>query len=99
MTTRRGWTFLTVLVFAVSGCALAEVNVKPPEAGLEKPIPGGNQRQVIVAIPFQEARQSTSRCGVQKGGYGNETAQAVCQRSEEHTSELQSRLHLVCRLL
>src|SRR2546429_1959909 len=23
----------------------------------------------------------------------------VCQRSEEHTSELQSRLHLVCRLL
>src|SRR5687768_17884296 len=25
--------------------------------------------------------------------------QPVCQRSEEHTSELQSRLHLVCRLL
>src|SRR2546422_3296233 len=24
---------------------------------------------------------------------------AVCDRSEEHTSELQSRLHLVCRLL
>src|SRR2546429_2170167 len=23
----------------------------------------------------------------------------ICQRSEEHTSELQSRLHLVCRLL
>src|SRR2546422_7454994 len=23
----------------------------------------------------------------------------VCRRSEEHTSELQSRLHLVCRLL
>src|SRR5205809_2651380 len=24
---------------------------------------------------------------------------SVCERSEEHTSELQSRLHLVCRLL
>src|SRR5687768_17943896 len=24
---------------------------------------------------------------------------ATCKRSEEHTSELQSRLHLVCRLL
>jgi hypothetical protein len=70
---------LTVLVLTVSGCALAEVNVKPPEAGLETPIPGGNQRQVIVTIPFQDGRQSTSRCGVQKGGYGNETAQAVCQ--------------------
>src|SRR3989449_1769073 len=27
------------------------------------------------------------------------TARAVAARSEEHTSELQSRLHLVCRLL
>src|SRR2546422_5355946 len=27
------------------------------------------------------------------------TRQKVAQRSEEHTSELQSRLHLVCRLL
>src|SRR3989449_4329962 len=26
-------------------------------------------------------------------------AETVCLRSEEHTSELQSRLHLVCRLL
>src|SRR2546429_7259818 len=28
-----------------------------------------------------------------------DTAQAIDLRSEEHTSELQSRLHLVCRLL
>src|SRR6266436_3348037 len=27
------------------------------------------------------------------------SARAACPRSEEHTSELQSRLHLVCRLL
>src|SRR2546422_5322674 len=27
------------------------------------------------------------------------TIAAYCRRSEEHTSELQSRLHLVCRLL
>src|SRR5687768_18063018 len=27
------------------------------------------------------------------------TIERVCVRSEEHTSELQSRLHLVCRLL
>jgi len=72
-----GWMLLAVLT--LSGCALVEVNVKPPEAGLEKPIPGGNQRQVIVMIPFQDGRQSSSRCGIQKGGYGNETAQAVCQ--------------------
>src|SRR6266436_8943784 len=33
---------------------------------------------------------------VQRGGTVND---ARCLRSEEHTSELQSRLHLVCRLL
>src|SRR2546429_1434197 len=30
---------------------------------------------------------------------GSRLARAIPQRSEEHTSELQSRLHLVCRLL
>src|SRR2546422_10910045 len=29
----------------------------------------------------------------------NESGKQSCGRSEEHTSELQSRLHLVCRLL
>src|SRR5256884_6601785 len=33
------------------------------------------------------------------GGAKNPLAFAVVARSEEHTSELQSRLHLVCRLL
>jgi hypothetical protein len=75
----RGWIVLPVTVLAWSGCALVDVNVKPPDAGLEAPIPGGNQRQVIVAVPFKDDRQITGRCGVQKGGYGNETAQAVCQ--------------------
>src|SRR2546429_2154956 len=32
-------------------------------------------------------------------GMANETNKLVTGRSEEHTSELQSRLHLVCRLL
>src|SRR5256884_1770170 len=32
-------------------------------------------------------------------GNRNEAKRAFAQRSEEHTSELQSRLHLVCRLL
>src|SRR2546422_1612484 len=30
---------------------------------------------------------------------GFQTAEFLLERSEEHTSELQSRLHLVCRLL
>src|SRR2546429_1662814 len=42
------------------------------------------------ARPYPTARAST---GTRTGSSANE------RRSEEHTSELQSRLHLVCRLL
>src|SRR2546422_2800004 len=49
-------------------------------------------------------RSSLARCG-QGYLYNDEGIRPVCygmlpdERSEEHTSELQSRLHLVCRLL
>ena len=36
---------------------------------------------------------------VQRGAFKGEELSTVGGRSEEHTSELQSRLHLVCRLL
>ena len=79
MTTRARWFPLAFLALALPGCALVDVNVKPPDSGLKTPIPGGNQRQVIVVVPFTDARQITDRCGVQKGGSGNETARGVCQ--------------------
>src|SRR2546422_6252167 len=40
-----------------------------------------------------EGRRAGSACG------GHHDVLAEIKRSEEHTSELQSRLHLVCRLL
>src|SRR5439155_27219318 len=44
----------------------------------------------------QHAEPSSGQAGVQRGGRARWRA---AQRSEEHTSELQSRGHLVCRLL
>src|SRR2546422_8561656 len=38
-----------------------------------------------------------AQCGSERGALG--LRRPLGQRSEEHTSELQSRLHLVCRLL
>jgi hypothetical protein len=77
--TRAGWAGLAALLVALPGCALQDVRLKPPATGLKTSIPGGNQRQVIVTAPFADARQITHRCGMQKGGFGNETADAVCQ--------------------
>src|SRR2546429_1745993 len=38
-------------------------------------------------------------CGLRRSELLSLTVKTIQQRSEEHTSELQSRLHLVCRLL
>lgn len=78
MTMRRRCLLFWLLLVAFPGCALTDVRLKPPESGLKTPIPGGNERQVIVTVPFSDARQIKDRCGMQKGGYGNETANALC---------------------
>src|SRR2546422_3810413 len=46
-------------------------------------------------------RNGWQSCGHRRLQRGSQTFElrGKCERSEEHTSELQSRLHLVCRLL
>src|SRR3990172_5723709 len=39
------------------------------------------------------------RCWERRWSRRRSSSSTTCRRSEEHTSELQSRLHLVCRLL
>src|SRR2546422_539782 len=55
--------------------------------------PGGESREAwtLRATGLLPKQQSTRICRMDQ--------EFACLRSEEHTSELQSRLHLVCRLL
>src|SRR5204863_5283826 len=48
---------------------------------------------------WQRSRDSGVRAAGQRGGSGGEPGRREELRSEEHTSELQSRRDLVCRLL
>src|SRR2546429_5509982 len=55
-------------------------------------------------FPYTTLFRSTSTRGCSSARASSPTSSAAgrsrrCRRSEEHTSELQSRLHLVCRLL
>src|SRR2546422_1905507 len=52
--------------------------------------PGFHRRDSLLALFWPELDQEHARKALR---------QALRVRSEEHTSELQSRLHLVCRLL
>src|SRR6478752_4573318 len=51
------------------------------------------------AIVHLHARDPVDGSPTQDPKYFREFAPEIKRRSEEHTSELQSRLHLVCRLL
>src|SRR2546429_2305613 len=55
-------------------------------------------RSIFVANPAEGSRHNRG-CAVDLTLYGLKTGAPIEMRSEEHTSELQSRLHLVCRLL
>src|SRR3712207_8194035 len=56
----------------------------------EPTIAGYTVAALKLAMPVSRARARSS---------GMVTDESVCSRSEEHTSELQSRQYLVCRLL
>src|SRR3989449_5253728 len=55
--------------------------------------------QAIFTVPGAAGQQGTPTGVVFNGGTGFVVTNSGGTRSEEHTSELQSRLHLVCRLL
>src|SRR5689334_24500107 len=48
---------------------------------------------------FDLREQMRDGCLVRAAGEAEENFVGILQRSEEHTSELQSQFHLVCRLL
>src|SRR2546422_6617710 len=57
----------------------------------------GPDARISCVIPAQDCQSVASRPRPVREDVHRVTRQ--CLRSEEHTSELQSRLHLVCRLL
>src|SRR2546422_8318223 len=69
-----------------------------PYTTLFRSLHGGVRKEgeVVRGVDFRRARrQRAGRIAVVSG----DRAGLLRPRSEEHTSELQSRLHLVCRLL
>src|SRR5437870_11487340 len=58
----------------------------------------GNSRSAVISGPRSESA-STVRSSRRKLFFCTDTRRDSERRSEEHTSELQSRGHLVCRLL
>src|SRR2546422_1918803 len=59
----------------------------------------GRDLELDHRLNFFHRETSTTASSIRAARPGSTRAQPTYIRSEEHTSELQSRLHLVCRLL
>src|SRR2546427_3461809 len=64
----------------------------------------GSRRRRPFSVPqspraHSPARAGSRRCARRAGARGEHTDEILRERSEEHTSELQSQSNLVCRLL
>src|SRR2546422_5373237 len=70
---------------------------------LHDALPIYHARQPLICVTHAEENACHHECGEPRAGrvaeHTCDPRQQVAARSEEHTSELQSRLHLVCRLL
>src|SRR5260370_32459893 len=62
-------------------------------------IPAGEQLRVVVMWEPSNSDSAWRTAGRQRFEAAYSAEDAVYERSEEHTSELQSHLNLVCRLL
>lgn len=70
---------LLALASLSSACAFTDIPLTLPTRGLADTVAGGNDRQVVVVVPFSDEREISPRCGMQKNGYNMDTADAICQ--------------------
>ena len=65
------------LVLVSSGCAFSNVHLELPTS-VPHHLSGGDQRQLVVVMPFADERPDKNRCGMQKNQYNADTAAALC---------------------
>src|SRR2546429_10019477 len=87
---RFGWPVFRHLTHTIASFQLSslakEIFTRALKIGL-----GPLRSLRVINFRWDHCRQRSCTCSTIPASY--------CSRSEEHTSELQSRLHLVCRLL
>src|SRR3712207_8202896 len=65
------------------------------------PVGGDHEQPVALLVDLADLARGDGRAALERGDFAHalETSNRTGRRSEEHTSELQSRQYLVCRLL
>src|SRR3989449_4021865 len=92
------WLHLMSAILWIGGLGLLMMAVVP---SLRKSVPGELVKPLANAIyrKYQRIIGALMLIILVTGGINIAYVNRLMKRSEEHTSELQSRLHLVCRLL
>src|SRR2546429_3460425 len=82
---------------ATTGVAVATTSIAVTAHASPVPASTGGERSAKLFLPEDDLKPAAfDRLPLE---WHKQRAQKLRERSEEHTSELQSRLHIVCRLL
>src|SRR6478752_2013525 len=84
---------------SLAGGGVVPPPVPPPPEPPEPPVEGGVRRAGLAQPSCHISKAVGSVSTISGPSATSSVGPAPSRRSEEHTSELQSRLHLVCRLL
>ena len=79
----RNFAILSILAFGLTGCAFPDMSLDMPINGLNKPISGGNNREVIVVVPFHDDRTTKDRCGMNKNALNMDVMDVICKTAPE----------------
>lgn len=75
----RFFAFALVAISLPTGCALSTTHVRPSPIDTNVMASArGRGREVIIAAPFDDARDDKHRCGLKRNGFGLETADVIC---------------------
>ena len=70
--------FLILSLLLLSGCAFTDIQVDlngKPE-GLH--LSGGDNREIVLVVPYVDGRKIQNRCGMKKNSYNSDTADVLC---------------------
>jgi len=70
--------FLILPFILLSACAFTDIKVNPAGTHEGLHLSGGDNREIVLVIPFADERKIQNRCGMKKNGYNMDTASVSC---------------------
>ena len=70
--------FLIFPFLLLTACAFTDITVDTADTSGSLHISGGENREIVLLVPYDDERNIQNRCGMKKNGYNMDTADVFC---------------------